>query len=547
MKKKRVLLGITGLLALLVFSSILNTPFELPIPIQTQKNTPVALHATSETGVLRWNTTWGNTTDDRGYGLVIDPNGSIYCTGYTNSFGAGGYDLLLVKYAPNGTQLWNTTWGGSNDDKGWGITMDTNGSLYCVGETESFGAGGKDFALVKFAPNGTRLWNVTWGGSNYDWGRGVAVDTNGSIYCTGSIASFGAGSNDLGLAKFDPSGTRLWNITWGGSNVDYSNGVVVDANGSIYSSGLTKSFGAGNDDFSLVKFASNKTLLWNITWGGPDIDYGYELTMDANGFVYCTGARSFGSNTDLALLKFAPNGTRLWNTTRGGSDTDIGWDVAIDVNGSLYCTGYTKSFGAGNNDLVLVKFGPTGTQLGSATWGGSNSDTGADLALDANGSIYCVGFTTSFGAGGFDLVLAKFGFQQGLNLNVVANATTLITNQWIQLTVSCSNLSAENVSRLWFNNPFDGINYTLATNFTGTQIHYLNFTSASAGTFIFKFWANSSSGMGIIIEKEIMITWNEPQPPDWRLITLIIVIITVIGVLALVIIMRRRKKKKKTA
>ncbi|NVM30900.1 MAG: hypothetical protein HWN65_18815 [Candidatus Helarchaeota archaeon] len=98
------------------------------------------------------------------------------------------------------------------------------------------------------------------------------------------------------------------------------------------------------------------------------------------------------------------------------------------------------------------------------------------------------------------------------NLNIVANATTLFTNQWTQLTVTCENTSAENVSQLWYNNPFDGINYTLATDFTGLQTHYLNFTSASAGPYQFRFWANSTTGAQS--NEELYIVWLTPTYPS---------------------------------
>ncbi|HUY01549.1 MAG TPA: SBBP repeat-containing protein [Candidatus Deferrimicrobium sp.] len=134
--------------------------------------------------------------------MAVDANGSVYCSGYTDSFKAGRCDLALVKFAPDGTRLWNVTWGGANDDYGYGVAVDANGSVYCTGYTVSFAVAITDLALVKFAPNGTRLWNVTWGQANAEAGYNVAVGARGAVYCTGVIGYLMTGKYDLALVKF---------------------------------------------------------------------------------------------------------------------------------------------------------------------------------------------------------------------------------------------------------------------------------------------------------------------------------------------------------
>ncbi|NVM55357.1 MAG: hypothetical protein HWN66_16740, partial [Candidatus Helarchaeota archaeon] len=95
-------------------------------------------------------------------------------------------------------------------------------------------------------------------------------------------------------------------------------------------------------------------------------------------------------------------------------------------------------------------------------------------------------------------------------LTVVANITNPYTNDWTNLTVTCQSGSG-NVSRLWYNNPFDGTNNTIATDFSGFQIHYLAFTNDTAGQYEFKFWANST--LGLLATESVTVMWVEPQPP----------------------------------
>ncbi|MFX1294641.1 MAG: SBBP repeat-containing protein, partial [Promethearchaeota archaeon] len=89
------------------------------------------------------------------------------------------------------------------------VAVDTSGNIYCTGETWSYGAGNYDFALVKFYPDGTKAWNTTWGGSSQDTGYGVTVDASGNVYCTGLTVSYDAGQNDLALVKFDANSPNM--------------------------------------------------------------------------------------------------------------------------------------------------------------------------------------------------------------------------------------------------------------------------------------------------------------------------------------------------
>ncbi|MHA1266876.1 MAG: hypothetical protein ACTSRS_16685 [Candidatus Helarchaeota archaeon] len=107
----------------------------------------------------------------------------------------------------------------------------------------------------------------------------------------------------------------------------------------------------------LVKYGADFTRLWNITWGNPLFDGGNGIAAASDGSVYCVGYANYGVTfADLVLLKFNPNGILSWNTTWVGSKTDQGTGVTIAPDGSVYCVGYTNSFGAGDYDLVLLKF-----------------------------------------------------------------------------------------------------------------------------------------------------------------------------------------------
>ncbi len=220
----------------------------------------------SSSGVVVWSKTWGGANDEYGYGVAVDGSGNAYVAGYTSSFGAGNYDAFLVKYDPSGNQLWNETWGGADYDYGKGVAVDGSGNAYLAGETNSFGAGYYDDAfLVKYDPSGNQLWYETWGDIYSDYGEGVAVDGSGNAYLAGGTYRAG-GRDDAFLVKYDSSGNQLWYEEWSGGNDAYGYGaygygVAVDGSGNAYLAGHASIVGTTIDYAFLVKYEIDMPII----------------------------------------------------------------------------------------------------------------------------------------------------------------------------------------------------------------------------------------------------------------------------------------------
>jgi len=174
--------------------------------------------------------------------------------GYTNSFGAGGADLLLAKFDASGNHLWTKTLGGIELDEGRSVIEASDGGFVVAGYTNSFGAGGSDFLLAKFDSTGNHLWTKTLGGTLSDQGRSVIEASDGGFVVAGYTYSFGAGGADLLLAKFDASGNHLWAKTLGGTLSDQGHSVIEASNGRFAVTGVTDGFGAGLEDLLLAMF-----------------------------------------------------------------------------------------------------------------------------------------------------------------------------------------------------------------------------------------------------------------------------------------------------
>jgi len=304
-----------------------------------------------------WNVTWGGSNHDCGYGVTTDSYNTYIC-GYTGSFGAGSDDAFLAKYDSAGNQLWNVTWGDSSEEYGFDVAVDGYSNVYLCGHTNGFGAGSYDAFLAKYDSAGNQLWNVTWGGSNVEYGYGVDMDSNNNAYLCGKTYSFGAGGWDAFLVKYDSAGNQLWNVTWGGSNDDGSYSVAVDSANGAYLCGETSSFGAGSYDAFLAKYDSAGNQLWNVTWGGSNDDYGKGVTVDRYKKAYICGyTDSYGAGGDDAfLLKYDPAGNKLWTVLWGGPLSDTGCDVAIYHSNNIYLCGDTSSFGLAGGDAFLAKY-----------------------------------------------------------------------------------------------------------------------------------------------------------------------------------------------
>ncbi|MFX0090212.1 MAG: YCF48-related protein [Candidatus Hodarchaeota archaeon] len=299
------------------------------------------------TGNILWNRTWNSPTS--GYSVTTGSDGGIYTVGNI----LNSHTHILLKWDTAGNILWNRTSFGV----GLGVVSDNNGSIYTTGWTNSFGAGESDLFLVKWNTEGRQLWYRTWGYSGWEAGWGVTVDNKGNIYTTGHTRLFNKDHSDLLLVKWDTEGQQVWNSTWGGSEREQSYGVAVARDGSIYTTGNTKLYDEGEPILVLVKWNSTGQKLWHQTWNGSTGGEGVVISNDES--IYTVGTTPWH---DLVLVKWDTNGTwlgiKVWGDTTSLSYMEKGFGVAVNSKGTIFCVGSTNSFGAGIFDLVLVVFSP---------------------------------------------------------------------------------------------------------------------------------------------------------------------------------------------
>ncbi|MCD6417268.1 T9SS type A sorting domain-containing protein [bacterium] len=356
----------------------------------------------------------GGTDSDYGNSVVQTTDGGYAVTGMTNSFGVGSYDLFLAKFNSTGAVEWVKAVGEVDIDKGYSVVQTFDGGYAVAGYTTSFIAGGDfNLFLVKFTSTGSVDWAKVVGETYYnDHGYSITQTSDGGFAVAGLVGSYGAGSWDFFLMKFSSLGAVEWAKAVGWTDCEEGFSIVQTSDGGYAIVGSTDKYDTG--DLLLVKFNSSGAIQWAKVIGGIYEDFGSSVAQTSDGgYVVVGRTESFPAGLNsLFLVKLGSSGVIQWAKTFGGAYTGMGpyenASVVQTSDGGYAVTGYTAAFGAGSWDLFLAKFGSSGSLEWSRAIGGTSGDKGSSLVQTSDGGFAVSGFTYSFGAGSCDLFLVKF-------------------------------------------------------------------------------------------------------------------------------------------
>ena len=386
-------------------------------------------------------------------------------------FRVGGYQSDRELVIDPGLE-YSTFLGGASDDIGAGIKVDASGNAFIVGSTQSpnfpttAGAHRRTGAVnnsleafvTKINATGTALIYSTFiGGTNFEWGRAIAIDAAGNAYITGQTKSSnfpttggafdrtfnvdtcprcGIDQEDAFVLKLNPTGSALVYSTFlGGFNMDDGMAITVDGAGNAYVAGETeasnfpttanafdRTINGAFDTFVTKLNATGSALVYSSYLGGAAVEFPTDVAVDGSGNLFITGStsstnfpttagafdRTQNGAFDVYLTKLNAAGSALvFSTFFGGSGFDSSGGLALDSTGNSYLSGGAGSLdfpttpGAfdtltDGNDAYVAKFNPAGSALVYSTFlGGTSSDGASSIALDGAGNAWVTGATNS--------------------------------------------------------------------------------------------------------------------------------------------------------
>jgi hypothetical protein len=373
-----------------------------------------------EAAVVDWNYAYGGPDKDWAYAMTGTRDGGLCTAGRTASKGAGLEDLWVVRLDGEGRRLWDRSLGGPANDRGRAVIETRDGGLVVAGATESQGAGEFDAWVLKLDSKGTLLWQRHFGGAATDWASSVVETADGGLAVAAYTQDAPGAPYDFWVIRLAGDGEPLWERRYGGPATDWTNAITETADGNLVVVGHTESRGAGSADFWVLKLDPRGELVWERTFGTAGVDYASAVTGTADGGAVVVGqAQSIGATAfDSRVIKLDAGGAVVWDHSFGGAQDDWLRSVVETRDGGHALAGYTTSQGAGLYDVWMLKLDREGRVLWDRSFGGPENDWARAIVELPDGGLAFAGDTRSSGAGESDVLVLKVGAGAALGRGV---------------------------------------------------------------------------------------------------------------------------------
>jgi len=333
----------------------------------------------------------GGTGQDAFLAVAAHDNGAI-AVGRTTAAGAGAKNFWIVDFDQKGDVSWQKSWGGSQNDEAVAVVAVADGFVVAgkAEAEEKIGGATGIWSLVKFSPDGNLIW-TRWYGTN--WGSGpsdqtprAASSVAGGFALAGEMQVSGHG-NDMALMRTDNQGGQQWMRTYGGSGYENARGLLPLSDGYLLV-GETDSKGAGLGDGWVVRTDPSGTEMWNRTYGYSGHEWFMGAAAAKGGYVLAGATYSIGSGlADVWLVRTDEVGVPLWERTYGGSAKDHSFAI-LGVGDTFALSAQSESYGAGGYDAWLILLDGNGNLQKTTVLGTSQDDRAAALGIYKNGFMF---------------------------------------------------------------------------------------------------------------------------------------------------------------
>ncbi|KAA9345550.1 T9SS type A sorting domain-containing protein [Adhaeribacter soli] len=401
--------------------------------------------------VIQWDKTFGGSGFDELYSIQQTADGG-YILGGSSDSGLSGdksqslqgtSDIWIVKLDANGNKIWDKTFGGNDYDILGSLQITADGGYLIAGTSDSDISGDKsqpsqgyvDYWIIKLDASGNKLWDKVYGGNTIDVLTSALQTADGGYILSGFSDSNVSGDKthpsrgrtDYWIVKLDLNGNKLWDRTFGGTELDDSPKIKQTADGGYILGGNSTSPVSGDKsentqgaepDYWVLKLDNAGNKIWDRTFGGGDEDLLYSIQQTSDGSYLLGGSSKSGvsgnkvqplkGSRDYWLIKLNNTGTRIWEKSYGGLNNNFCSSIQQTADGGYILGGWSDfgiggdktQMGRGNADFWIIKLDTSGTKLWDKAIGGSDIDNLLALQQTSDGGYILGGISNS--QAGFD-------------------------------------------------------------------------------------------------------------------------------------------------
>jgi outer membrane protein assembly factor BamB len=334
------------------------------------------------------------------FGLILTETGNLLAVGASNHLHVGPYsgDALLMELTLEGDVLWERTWGGDGYEQAWSVALAEDGGFYVSGETDSYGAGNRDFFLVKVAGNGTEQWFRTFGRARREWPYGMLALANEDLLLYGFTEPLAGGGRSQYAIRVTPGGDVVWVYVGMGDGEQLVFDALETEDGD-----LVLAVGV-DEDGQLVKLNADGQVLWTERYELAGWQYASQVAQaDDGGFLLAGFSMSSSSprQADTWLARCTSTGDLEWQTTFGDPGFDDYATSMIRLNDGTYL------IGAIANGMLLSCIDDEGNVLWRRSLVGQTVYGGMALAELEGGGYVVAGLKQLVNGRSYDAVLLR--------------------------------------------------------------------------------------------------------------------------------------------
>jgi len=313
-------------------------------------------------GNIEWDEAFGENGPDIANSIIQTRDGGYAVAGFIWTIYVGEQDIWIIKLGENGNKEWEKTFDKNKNDVAYSVIQTKDGG-YAIAASTGFKLWGEaNCWVIKLDAKGNIEWENSFGGTGWDEIYSIIQTKDGSFVTTGYVWSKGAGRGDVYVAKLNKRGDVVWDKTFGGSENDEAHSIIQTEDGGYVVTGFTVSEDTGDRDIWVIKLDKDGNKVWDKTLGGTSEDWANSIIQTKDGGYMVAGWTSLmgAGKTDVWIVKLDKRGDLVWDKTFGGSENDEAHSIIQTEDGGYAVAGWTKSKGAGNSDVWVLKLDENG-------------------------------------------------------------------------------------------------------------------------------------------------------------------------------------------